>query len=86
MRIKVDYGDGAIGSIHAAEQRKRDSMITAEGYYARQSLAMLGRSDLPCVGSRCAHEDAVVAFFDLLDGPSIVVPNVYQLMAVYSGH
>ena len=40
---------------------------------AGESLFVLGRALLFCIRGGCAHEEAVVTFFDLLDRVGIVV-------------
>jgi hypothetical protein len=49
-------------------------VITTQSDDPRQSLSGPGQSFSVGIGERLAHEQAVVSFFDLLDGPSIVVP------------
>ena len=49
-------------------------MIAAHGDDTRESLAMLGLAGHMRVCGRVTHKDAVVALFDLLDGPFIIVP------------
>lgn len=73
MRVEVDYGYGTVGFVDGAQKGKRYSMIAAQGYDAREGLFVLGGADLFCVGSGCAREEAVVAFFDLLDCMGVVV-------------
>lgn len=48
-------------------------MVATQSYYAWEGLFILGRADLFCICGGCAHEEAVVTFFDLLDCVGIVV-------------
>lgn len=73
VRIEVDDRDGAVGTVERAQQREGDRVVTTHGDDARQGPAMLGQAVGIGVGMRVAHEDAVVAFFDLLDCPLGVV-------------
>ena len=65
--------DGAIGFVDGAQEGECDGVVAAEGYYARKSLLVFGGADGFCVCGGCAHEEAVVTFFDLLDRVRIVV-------------
>ena len=40
MGIEMDDGDRAVGAVHAAEQRERDSMVSAESDETWQCLAL----------------------------------------------
>ena len=71
--VEVDYGDWAVGFVHAAEERECDGVVTAEGDDTGEGLALGRRARSQGVGGWLAHEDAVVAFFDLLDGEGVVV-------------
>ena len=75
MAIEMDHGDGTIRLVNAAQQRKGDGVVASHGDNPRQGLASLGEAVLISIGVRFAHEDAVVAFFDLLDSPRVVVPE-----------
>lgn len=75
MAVEMDYADRSIGFVYAPQQRQRDSVVSAKRDDSRQRLPMLGRAQLVCVGGRLAHQDAVVAFFDLLDSIRIVIPD-----------
>jgi hypothetical protein len=48
-------------------------MITTEGDNAGKGLACPGQSWLVGIGKRLTHENTVVAFFDLLNSPCIVI-------------
>ena len=72
MAVEVDDADGTVGAVDAAEQGERDGVVASEGDDSWESLAVLGRAGLVGVGVRFAAEDAVVAFFDLVEGVGIV--------------
>ena len=82
--VEVDDGDGAVGFVHAAQEREGDGVVTAKGDDAWKGLALGRGAGVEGVGRWLAHEDAVVAFFDLLDGKGVVVAGyvrVERLMA-----
>ena len=51
-------------------------MVAAKGYDARECFLVFGGADLFCICGRCAHEEAVVTFLDLLDCVGIVVAGM----------
>jgi hypothetical protein len=75
MAVKVDHSHRPVSLVDTAQQWQCDGMITTQGDDARQSLSSPGQSFGVRIGVRLAHEQAVVSFFDLLDGPRIVVPS-----------
>lgn len=75
MAIKVNHRNRTICLVNAAQQRKGDGVVASHGDNPRQGLAGLGEAVFISIGVRLAHEDAVVAFFDLLDGPCVIVPG-----------
>ena len=82
--VEVDDCDWAVGFVHAAEERKGDGVVTTKGDDTRKGLALGRWAWVEGVGRWLAHEDAVVAFFDLLDGKGVVVAGyvrVERLMA-----
>ena len=84
VRVEVDHSDRAVGFVHAAKDGEGDGVVAAHGDDTREGLALLCESGLFGVGGRLAHEDAVVAFFDLVDGPVWVVPSYGQAVALLS--
>lgn len=60
-------------------------MVTAHGNDTRQCLSVLGRAGHVCVGSRLAHQDTVVAFFNLLQGPLVVIARYGDVTAIDDG-
>lgn len=77
MAIEMNDRNRPVRLVDTPQQRQRDGMVPAHGYNPRQGLASAGETDLVCVGEGLAHEEAVVACFDLLDGPVVVEPNQY---------
>jgi len=73
VRVEVNNRDRTVGAVHAAEQRQRDGVVTAQRDHTREGLAFLRGAWSRGIGGRLAHEDAVVAFLDLVDGVGIVV-------------
>ena len=73
VRVEVDDANGTIGFVDGAQERERDGVVAAEGYDAGQGLFVFGGANLFCICGGCAHEEAVVAFFDLLDCVGVVV-------------
>ena len=71
--VEVYDADGTVGFVDGAQEGKRDGVVAAKGYDAREGLLVLCRADLFCVGGRCAHEEAVVTVFDLLNCVGVVV-------------
>ena len=76
--VEVDDADGSVGFGDGAEEGQCDGVISAEGYDAGEGLFVLGGADLVRIRGRCAHEEAVVPFFDLLDCVGIVVAGMCQ--------
>jgi hypothetical protein len=74
MRVEVNDCDRTIRLIHAAEKRQSNSVVASERYHPRKRLAMLRDSKLFSISGRFTHENRIVAFFDLVDGPGIIVP------------
>jgi hypothetical protein len=82
VTVEVDDGHRPIRAVHTAEQRQSDGVITAHGDHTREGLVFLRESRLVGVSGRVAHEDAVVAFFDLVNGPFRVVGSDRNIAAV----
>lgn len=82
VTVEMDDGHRSIRAVHAAEQRQSDGVITAHGDNTREGLVFLRESRLVSVSGRVAHEDAVVAFFDLVDGPLRIVGSDRDIAAV----
>lgn len=69
----MDYGYGTVGFVDGAQEGERDGVVATEGYDAGEGLFVLGRANLFCIGGGCTHEEAVMAFLDLLDCVDVVV-------------
>lgn len=74
VRVKVNHSDWTISAVHAAKYGKGDGVVAAHGDDTWESLALCRQPRLFSVGGRLAHEDAVVAFLDLVDCPFRVIP------------
>ena len=73
VRVEVDDADRAVGGGDGAEEGQRDGVVTTEGDDAREGFTVLGRTEFVGIGGGAAHEEGVVALFDLLDGVGVVV-------------
>jgi len=71
--IKVDDTDGAVGLGDGTEEWQRYGVVPAQRDNAWEGLAILRRANLLCISHGLAHQELIVAFFDLLDGVGIVV-------------
>lgn len=73
VAVKVNDGDGSISPVDGSQQGKCDGMVAAERDDTRKSLSLLRRPSLVGVGGGTPREDIEVAFFDLVQGPSVVI-------------
>ena len=73
MAVKVDDSDWAVGTVHAAQQRQGDSVISSKGDDTGKSLALERRTRLGRVAGWVTHEESIVSLLDLLDGVLVVV-------------
>lgn len=73
VRIKVDDSDGAVSLVHTSQKWQSDGVISSERYYSWQSPAAFRDTNFFCISCRLPHQETIVAFFDLVDGPRIVV-------------
>ena len=78
--VEVDDADGSVGFGDGAEEGQGDGMVSAKGYDAGEGLFVFGGADLVRIRGRCAHEETVVPFLDLLDCVGIVVAGICQLV------
>ena len=72
----MNDADGAVGFGYGAEQRKGDCVVTTQGNDAGEGFALFGWANFVCVGLRAAHEECIVAFFDLLDGIGVIITAI----------
>lgn len=82
MTIKMNHRHWPICLVNTPQQRQRDGMVTPHGDNPREGLAGLGETAFVGVGERLAHEEAVVALFDLLDCPGIVISVFLSTLSV----
>src|SRR5690349_16949082 len=73
MTVKMNDTNRAVGSVHAAEERKRDRVVATKGDYSWKSFAMLRDPLFVRIGKRITHQQAVVTFFNLLEGIGIII-------------
>jgi hypothetical protein len=76
MGVEVDHSDWTVSTVHGAQDGERDGVVAAHGDDTWEGLAFFRQPGFFGVGGGLAHEDAVVAFFDLVDGPVRVVSVV----------
>lgn len=74
VAVKVDHRDGPVGTVDRSQQRQRDGVVATEGNHSRQGFALLRGAELVGIGGWVACEDIVVALFDLVQSPCVVVP------------
>lgn len=82
VTVEMDDSHRSVRAVHAAKQRQSDGVIAAHGDHTRESLIFLRKSRLISVSGRVAHEDAVVAFLDLVDCPLRIVGSNRNIAAV----
>lgn len=75
MTIEMDDRNRSISLVDTPQQGQGDGMIATHGDDAGESLARSRETVLISVGEGLPHEEIVVAMFDLLDGPVIVIPD-----------
>lgn len=71
--VEVDDRDGAVGPVDGPQQGQRDGVVSSERDDPGQDLALLRRAELIGVGGWVPCEDGVVALFDLVKSPCVVV-------------
>ena len=82
VTVEMDDSHRSIRAVHAAKQRQSDGVIAAHGDHTWESLIFLRKSRLVGVSGRVAHEDAVVAFLDLVNGPFWIVRSNRDIAAI----
>jgi hypothetical protein len=73
MGVEVDDGDWTIGAVDAAEERQGDGVVASQGDDAGEGMSFLADAQGGGVRGGGTLQDAVVAFFDLLEGVGVVV-------------
>src|SRR5579862_8632986 len=74
MAIKVDDTNRTVVSVDAPQDRENNSMITSKGNDSGKSPSLQCRALLVRSGVRCSGQNSIVAIFNLLDCPSVVIP------------
>ena len=74
----MDHRDGAVRAVDGAEERECDGVIAPKSDYSRQCLAILCGTLLFGVGSWGSGEDTIVAFFDLVERPCVVISRAWS--------
>ena len=72
----MNDADGTVGFVYGPEQRERDRMVTTQSDDAGEGFAFQCGAKFVCIGLGLAHEELVMAVFDLLDGVGIVIAGV----------
>lgn len=72
MTVKVDDSDWAVCLVDTAQQRQRNGVVTSKGNDTWKCLASPRDTGIAGAGIGLAHQQAVMALLDLLDGPGIV--------------
>lgn len=80
--VEVDDADGAVGAVHASQEREGDGVVASEGDDSRECLSILARPFLFRVRSRRAAQDGIVAFLNLFEGVGVVVGGDGDVAAV----
>lgn len=75
VAVEMDDGHGPVLTVDGPQQGQRYGVVPAQGDDPGQRPAPLGRADLVGGGGRRAGEDAVMAFFNLVECPGVVVPR-----------
>jgi hypothetical protein len=83
MAVEVDDRDGAVGTVDGPQQRQGYGVVASEGDDSGQGLAVLRRAFLLGVGLGGTREDAVVPFFDLVEGIGVVVSNLVLVILIF---
>ena len=73
MRVEMYDTDGTVRAVDASKQGQRNGVVTTEGNDTREGRAFEGGAFLVGVRSWRPREDAVVAFFDLVDSVGVVI-------------
>jgi hypothetical protein len=74
MAIKVNDGDGTVGTVDRSQQGQGDGVVSAKRDDSRQGFTLDCRAPLVRICRRRAREDLKMTVFNLLKSPSVVVP------------
>lgn len=80
MAVEVDHRDGPICAVDRSQQGEGDGVVTAQCDDTGKRLALLRGAELVRIGGGGTREDTVVAFLNLVESPSVVVPEKSSLM------
>lgn len=64
-----------VGPVDRPQQGKGDGVVSTERNDPRQGLALLCRAQLVSIRGWVAREDGMVALFDLMKSPRVVIPR-----------
>lgn len=78
MAIEVDDSDWSVSLVDTAQQRQCNSVVTSKRNYTWEGLACTRWAHTVGIGIGLAHQQAVMALLNLLDGPGIVVSVTCQ--------
>lgn len=73
MTVEVDDSDRPVCLVDTAQQRQCNGVVTSKRNYTWKGLACPRGPSIVGTGVGLAHQQAVMALLDLLDGPGIVV-------------
>lgn len=73
MTVEVDDSDWPVCLVDTAQQRQCNGVVASKGNYTREGLACPRGPSIVGTAVGLAHQQAVMALLDLLDGPGIVV-------------
>ena len=69
----MNHRDGSVSTVDRPKERESNRVVTTERDDSGKGLAGLRWSFLFGVGGRSTSQNRVVAFFDLVESPSVVV-------------
>lgn len=75
MTIEMNHRNRSIGLVNTPQQGQSNCMVTAHSDDAGEGLASSRETVLISVGEGLPHEEIVMAMFDLLNGPAVVVSD-----------
>lgn len=80
MAVEVDDTDWPVIAVDGTEQRESDGVVTSKSDQARQCSSLLGRSRFLSMGVRCAAQQEVMAFLNLLERKGVIVSVVTSVL------
>jgi hypothetical protein len=73
MRVEVDHRDWTVSADDRSEERQCDCVITSEGDDSGKGLPIFRRTFFFSISRWGAGQDRVVALFDLVKSPSVII-------------